>query len=122
MRIARLRRHAGSLVGILVVVAMIALVCVIVIPRYVGQTDSVGNKAATAPGAASDVVCRSNLAAVRQAVAAYRVAHVGQGGPATLSDIDVSPTMTRCSVGGESYTYNSATSEVHCPHPGHEGF
>ena len=39
-----------------------------------------------------------------------------------LSEMKEISSISKCPVGGEAYTYNPQTGEVHCPHPGHERY
>lgn len=81
-------------------------------------------KGATIPGLvrlkAQDEVCRSNVQQVRQAL---QIANTTDDAyPASLADLKLGETLTKCAVGGEAYTYDPASGAVYCPHPGHEKF
>jgi hypothetical protein len=71
----------------------------------------------------SSAACRSNLETVRSLVAAAKAADQNGRCPASLSDVGgVTESMTKCPLGDEPYIYDPSTGQVHCQHPGHEGY
>ena len=82
--------------------------------------NTAGYKSTTVPGVAKEraegVVCQNNLQQLRAAIAMYQ----SNNGtlPATLQDLNAGVPL-QCPVGGEPYTYDPTTGQVHCTHPGH---
>jgi len=71
---------------------------------------------------AIDTVCRNNLEQIRQFITLARNSSDDDKPPASLDDARVPMSMRTCPVGHEAYIYDPATGNVHCPHPGHEGY
>ena len=122
----RRSRQGFSLIEILVVLVILMILAAVLMPRYLkGSKTDTGKPVESPMQRAHDVDCMNNL---RQIRAAYQIATTGsedEQKPQTLADLrpqGISENMTRCPVGGEPYTYNPATGEVHCPHPGHDAF
>lgn len=115
--------RAFTLIEILVVIVVVAILAAVVLPRYLGGKGSDGEKTKTPITTANETVCRSNLASVRQSIAAYQAGDTDGGFPARLDDLRELPASIRkCEIGGEPYQYDPATGRVNCPHPGHENF
>jgi hypothetical protein len=116
-----LRRAVGqTLIGLLVVVAIILTLTVVYMGGGSRGGDSKGPK--TVPGRAQDqaygVHCMNNLNQVRQAL---QIAQMELDAyPKSLRDLNLQPEMLRCPVGGEPYQYDPTTGKVRCLHPGHE--
>ncbi len=124
-------KRGNSLVGLLVVVAIIALLAVTFMkgsslfsapgtgsPRK----DGLGT---TVPGLimaqAKDDACRARLYDLRAAI------HIAEGDnddkpPSTLAELKQGEAYAKCPIGGEAYKYNAETGEVKCVHPGHEKY
>jgi hypothetical protein len=77
-------------------------------------------KSTTVPGVAKEraqgVVCQNNLQQIRTAISIYQ-SNSGSL-PPTLEDLNAGVPL-KCPVGGEPYTYDPSTGQVHCTHPGH---
>ncbi|WP_144241209.1 hypothetical protein [Fimbriimonas ginsengisoli] len=82
-------------------------------------------KGVTIPGLAEararDTVCQSNLSQVRQSIMVAQSSG-GDELPKSLDELHLPAEVTHCSIGHEAYTYDPATGQVHCPHPGHEKY
>ena len=84
------------------------------------QTTEHGTRKVTPKTRAHDVECQSNLRQVRMAIG---MAHDGDPDakyPASLDELRDISSIRKCPDGGENYTYDPQTGEIHCPHPGHE--
>jgi hypothetical protein len=129
--IRRGKSRGQTLVGLLVVLAIMALLGVALMKgsgmfgvpgkSVSGRKDGKGTTVmGSAEWAARDTVCRSDLAQVR---AALQIAETPDGEhPATLQELKLGAEFYKCPVGGEAYVYDPATGTVHCPHPGHENY
>lgn len=123
-----MNQRGNTLVGLLVVMALIAMLSVVFMygSGTLGQHQSArkDGKGTTIPGmaemSAQDTVCRSNLSQVRQGLM------VAQGGeethPASLQELKFPAEVLRCPIGHEPYVYDPTTGTVTCPHPGHEKY
>ena len=119
----RHRSAAFHLVELLVVIAVIAILAAIILPKYLGGHTPNGKVVKAPITAARDVECRSNLAQLRQAIEMERQSSENGTPPASLQALRSIPReMLACPVGGEPYVYDPQTGTVHCPHPGHENF
>ena len=114
-----LSKRAFSLIEILVVLVVLMILAAIVTPPLIGGKTLDGQTIKSPQTAAKDVVCRSNLNQVRQAVSMNKINSEAE--PITLSGLKLSSEITRCPVGGEEYQV-SQSGEVHCPHPGHGSY
>jgi hypothetical protein len=65
------------------------------------------------------VVCRNNIQQLRAAVSIYQGS--SQAFPPSLESLNAGISLT-CLEGGEPYDYDPSTGQVHCVHPGHEGY
>lgn len=120
-------RRGQTLVGLLVVIAIMAILAVAVMrPWAVGGTakparaDGLGN---SVPGLvklkADDTVCASNLSQVRLAIQIAR-GNADDQAPASLQELKGLPKeFYSCPIGHEPYQYDPATGTVRCVHPGH---
>lgn len=70
---------------------------------------------------AKDSQCQADLSQVRTALAAARMSST-DGPPQSITEAGLPQTDYVCPVGGEPYSYDPTTGEVHCVHPGHEKF
>lgn len=120
-RTARLRRTSGlNFVQLLVVVAIVGVLIVYVLPRYMGSAGPTASSVRGPIAQARDTVCRSNLDQIRSAIQTQTIG--GGSPPSSLSDLALPPDITKCPSGGEPYRYDASTGRVSCPHPGHEGY
>lgn len=71
--------------------------------------------------AGKDVVCRSNLGQVRQAIMIYRT-NSDDAPPESIAELKLPAEFSKCPLGNEPYILNPETGEVRCPHPGHEKY
>ena len=107
----------------------VAIICVLMVVMMQGMGSDMpmrkDGKGRTTYGAArmsaEDDVCRSNLAQVRQALAAARMSSP-EGEPGSIEDDGLPAQENMCPIGHEPYQYDAATGEVHCVHPGHEKY
>ena len=123
-------RRGQTLVGLLIVIAIMAVLAVAVMrPWAVGGTAKparADGKGTTVPGLAKlkaeDTVCRSNLEQVRAFIQIART-NADDQPPATLAEIPGLPKdFLSCPLGHEPYAYDPATGTVRCVHPGHEKY
>jgi len=126
-------RRANSLVGLLVVVATLALLMVAFM-RGNNMFGAAGTgspradgKGTTIPGLAMarshDIECRSNLSQMRMKVGMVHDEDPDGGKwPATLQETNLGSDFYKCPLGGEPYKYDPGTGELKCVHPGHEKY
>jgi hypothetical protein len=120
-------QRGESLVGILVVLAII-LVCVVVFTSgrfgVLGKSTRKDGLGVTTLGRARaralDTNCISNLNQIRMAIKIATDATEDEKPPQTLEELRLGDTILKCPIGKEPYKYDPATGEVHCQHPGHE--
>ncbi len=120
-------RRGNTLVGMLVVVAIIAIMAAIFLGGGQGSSLGVGeSKRADGKGrtvlgasmeAARDDVCRSNLGQIRSSIQIATTTDDEK--PASLAELRGMSSVSSCPTGKEPYTYDPATGTVKCPHPGH---
>src|SRR5438552_15944883 len=94
-------KRAFSLIEILVVLVVLMILAAIVTPRLIGGKTLDGQTIKSPQTAAKDVVCRSNLNQVRQAISMARINSEGEA--ITLSGLKLPSEITHCAVGGEEY-------------------
>ena len=109
----------------LLVVAVILILLIGGTAYYVNgggktQTTANGTRKVTPKSRAYDVDCQSNLRQDRMAIGMAHDSDADGKFPATLNDVPGTAGIRKCPDGGEPYTYDPQTGEVHCPHPGHE--
>ena len=123
-------RRGQTLVGLLIVIAIMAILAVAVMrPWAVGGTAKparADGKGTTVPGLvklkAEDTVCRSNLEQVRLAIQ-VATSSGEDTFPASLGELRGLPKdFLVCPLGKEPYAYDPATGTVRCVHPGHEKY
>jgi len=68
---------------------------------------------------ARGTVCKNNMAQLRMAIGIF--ANTNERNPNSLEEVNAGVPLT-CPVGGEPYQYDPNTGQVHCVHPGHEGY
>ena len=123
-------KSANSLVGMLIVVAIIAILVVVI---YGNRGSLFGGSAKERPDgkgqtfigvvkyAAKDDECRNSLSQLRASVL-INTDPVDGTRPSKIEDTRLGASFYTCPVGGEPYSYDSKTGTVHCPHRGHEGY
>lgn len=124
-------RHRGSsLVGTLVAVALLLVLVLFFVFRGYGlagtsqeRPDKVGETiVGRSRAAAKDVVCRSNLSQVRQAIQVYMSASGDEEKPPDLGSLRLPSEVLADPIGKEPYVYDPSTATVRCVHPGHERY
>ena len=124
------RNRGNTLVGTLVVIAIMAILAVAMFKGSgafggKGPTARKDGKGETILGQvqydAKDTVCRSNLQQLR---ASLQIAEMNNDDkpPETLADTHLGKDFYKCPLGGEKYVYDPTTGKVYCPHPGHEKY
>lgn len=113
-----------TLIGLLAAIVIIGILFALYMGGPTGGgSPGQGGPAATTPGgakrSAQGVLCRNNLSQLRAAISI----HTGSAGsfPASLEELNAGVSL-RCPVGDEPYQYDFTTGQVHCVHPGHEGY
>ena len=126
-------RRGSALVGILLVVAIIAVLVVVMygkgVPGIGGGTQGVparpdgkgGTVIGRAKFAAKDDECRNGLSQVRAALA-IATDPVEGSRPETLAETRIGRHFTQCPVGSEPYSYDPKSGKVQCPHRGHDSY
>ncbi len=119
------QKRGFSLIEMLVVVVIIAVLAMILLPRYISGGRTADGKTVQSPKQrAHQVECWNNLNQIRQA---YQMATTTEDTkPASLADLKrfgVTDEMMYCPVGGKSYPYrfDPATGAVSCIYPPHQG-
>jgi hypothetical protein len=120
-------RRRGAVLASLLLAAAIVLVAVVAYllwPKSQTAAARPDGLAHTTLGAArmaaKDTECRSNLQQARQALQLYLAS--SDEPPASLEELKLPASMTRCPVGGEPYVLDPNGPTVRCVHPGHEGY
>jgi hypothetical protein len=125
-----MNQRGNTLVGMLVVMAIIAILAVGMFfgsGMLKGGTKSprADGKGKTVPGLvrleAKDTVCRSNLSNLRSSIEILKI-NAEDTPPSALEETRLGSSFYNCPVGGEQYTYDPSTGTVGCPHPGHEKY
>lgn len=125
-------KRGNSLVGMLVVIAIIAVLAVVFMrgSNFLGapgtgstRKDGLGT---TIPGMAmartKDAVCIEHLRDLRQAIYLAQTNDSDDKPPAKLEDTNQGADFYSCPIGHERYQYNPETGVVKCVHPGHEKY
>jgi len=119
--------RANTLVGLLVTIAIIAILAVVLISGGLGTSKSTrkDNLGHTTLGntrlGAMDDVCRMQLNQVRQAIQVYTTTSDDQF-PPSLDVLKLGKEQTECPIDHKPYDYDPATGTVTCKHPGHEKY
>jgi hypothetical protein len=121
----RNNRGQGSIIALIVVLAIIAVLAYALMPRYLtgGGQDNKTGKAPTPVQRAEGIDCRNNLYQVRSAIRMYQ--DMNERPPATLAELSssgISSEMLKCSVSGRPYGYDPSRGAVWCTTPGHEKY
>lgn len=123
-----MRRQRGeTLIGLLVVVAIIAILAVVLLKggNFSGTSPRADGRGKTMPDLAKakteDEVCRSNLGQVRSGLLIAKDP-VEDKWPDTIEATRLGAQFYACPMGKQPYEYNPETGEVKCPYPGHEKF
>ncbi len=124
-------QRGQTLAASLIVIVIIAILAVVLMKGSgvfgSGQSPRKDGRGTTVPGLvkaqAEDTVCRSNLGQLRTALEIAKMSNEDQW-PTTLSEARLSSDFYTCPMGKgkEPYSYNPATGQVRCIHPGHERF
>lgn len=128
-------RGNWSLVGLLVAVAIVAVISAMYFTgtgfTTVGKNNKMldqSSKKHTVVGKAMDTAkgedCRQRLIQIRTGISTYQSTSGSENFPATLKDIGmgVSTDYFYCPVSNQPYVYDPATGKVSCQYKGHEGF
>jgi general secretion pathway protein G len=111
----QLRRGAFSLIEILIVVAIIAILAAIVVPRLTGGKEPMtGKKGASPIGRARQTAGISYIAQIKQAIEMYKMDNDGQLPPnlQALTRYGVTPDMLLDPNTRQPVAYNPQTGEV----------
>ena len=125
-------RRGNTLVGMLVVIAIIG---VLTVGTFYGSGMLKGGpkssprkdgKGTTIPGLvkleAQDTLCRNNLNQLRSGIQLAQTASGEDTPPQRLEETRIGASFYSCPVGKERYNYDPTTGQVACPHPGHEKY
>ncbi len=114
------------MIAALIAVAIILILLVVFLRPSSNSSPRADKKGYTTVGlarlSALDTKCQSDLQQVRLAIQTAKAGSGDDANPATLEETRLGPEFYKCPVGGESYVYDPATGQVHCPHPGHEKY
>jgi hypothetical protein len=120
------RVSANTLVGLLLVVAIIAILAVVMMSGGFGPAKSTrkDNLGHTTLGStkldALDDVCRMQLGQVRQAIQIHQTSD--DQFPASLNELGLGKEQIECPIDHKQYDYDPSTGTVKCKHPGHENY
>ena len=117
------RKKGFALVEMLVVIVIIAILAIVLIPKYTG-TNLVGKDKINAPiQQAHSVECQNNLQQIRNAITLYSNENEQQY-PPSLDAISgsMSKITFKCPISGNPYNYDPTTGKVSCSTPGHEKY
>jgi len=116
------RGQIGTLVEILVVVAIIVVAGLWISNTYLGVNKKAGDGGPASPKErALGVDCANNLYQIRYAMDMYR--QDNEKPPPSLKDLrGLSDSMFYCSVSGKPLSYDPSTGRVWCTTPGHEKY
>ncbi len=114
------------LVGVLVSIAIVALLVWLWLTYGVGSSGTAGGVSAPATRPtelrqqAESVECRNNLSQIRAAIQMRQTAE--ETYPTSLNELGLPTEMLRCPVSGQPYAYDANTGQVRCATPGHGGY
>jgi len=122
-------RSGNTLVGLLVAIAIIAILAVVYFMPNGGKSTRKDGKGTTMPGAvmmkSKDTVCQNNLSQIRQLIY-VQTETSGEDAdlrPKSIEQINGLPISMRvCPIGQEPYVLDPETLKVRCVHPGHENY
>lgn len=124
-------KRANSLVGLLVTIAIIAILAVVFMKGSsifggAAVSNRPDGKGKTIPGLAMararDTQCRSDLGQLRIWIGMRHDDDPDGGYPATLEESKFGKEFYSCPLGKEPYQYDPQTGTVKCVHPGHEKY
>ena len=118
----RVRAIRGeTMIGLIVVVAIIAILAVVFLhPGRKGEDKK--SMPAQVQQKAAGVECENSIRQVRQMIQMYQTDNDGKNPPSLQALSGLPAGFDRCPVGGEPYWYDPATGRVACRHPGHGRF
>ncbi len=116
------RVRAFSLIELLVVMVLLIVAAAFLLPHYLGGTTMGGKKVKSPITRAHEVGCMEYIRQFRAAVSMTKMGQENENSAPDLASMRLPYEITHCPVGNEAYVYNAQTGEVHCPHPGHEGY
>lgn len=114
------------LVGVLVSIAIVALLVWLWLTYGVGARGVAGEVSAPATRPtelrqqAESVECRNNLSQIRAAIQMRQTTE--ETYPASLNELGLPSEMLRCPVSGQPYAYDPNSGQVRCTTPGHEAY
>ena len=111
-----------ALIELLVVIALMAVLGAGLYTFYAGKVSGKKGEPKTPMTATYDSVCLQNIGSVRQCIKAEEATDDEKHPTALTAIKSLTPDLRACPVGKEPYTYDPATGEVHCAHPGHEKY
>lgn len=116
------RGQIGTLIEILVVVAIIVVAGLWISNTYLGAGKKAGDGGPASPKErAQGVDCANNLRQIRTAIDMYR--QENEKRPTSLQDLrGLSESMFKCSVSGTPLSYDPSQGRVWCTTPGHENY
>ena len=116
------RGQIGTLIEILVVVAIIVVAGLWISKTYVGTGKKAGDGGPASPTQrAQGVDCANNLHQIRMGIDMYR--QDNEKPPASLQELrGLSESMFKCSVSGTPFSYDPADGRVWCTTSGHEKY
>jgi type II secretory pathway pseudopilin PulG len=107
-----------------VVLAIIAVLAIWLVPKYLGGAKTPAGKTVSAPiQKAHGVECMNNLRQIRTAI--QMAAASNETPPRSLAEISsagVSREMLVCPVSRQPYQYDPRTARVWCPFPEHQRY
>lgn len=125
----RFYRSGQTLAASLIVIVIIAILAVVLMKGTgafgPSQSPRADGRGTTVPGLvkakAEDTVCRNYLGQLRASLQIAKMDNDDQW-PATLQDSRLGSSFYACPMGKEPYSYDPASGQVRCPHPGHEKY
>jgi Na+-transporting methylmalonyl-CoA/oxaloacetate decarboxylase gamma subunit len=118
----RRTREAWSLVEISVVLAVLLILAIWLIPKYMGRgAEPSRHPRKTPENAAIAVQCRNNLQQIRLAIRIHRLPGE-EPLPSSLQELRLPAEILACPFSRQTYWYDQHNGRVQCPTPTHEGF